>query len=182
MDAPFILKGTSVTGQKAGQLLLDLSNSAEQRKIGSYRGFDLLAFQGQICVSGASNSWIIAETATGTVTKIRNVLDGFEQREEYTQNEIKKLELSLSQLELELQKPFEYEQELNQKISRLTDLDMQLQAEAGSNKQVFVDGEEVCGSDAPERGKTLEEELREITARPASYEKNQAKEVMEFAR
>ena len=182
MDAPFILKGTSVTGQKAGQLLLDLSNSAEQRKIGSYRGFDLLAFQGQICVSGASNSWIIAETATGTVTKIRNVLDGFEQREEYTQNEIKKLELSLSQLELELQKPFEYEQELNQKISRLTDLDMQLQAEAGSNKQVFVDGEEVGGSDAPERRKTLEEELREITARPASYEKNQAKEVMEFAR
>ena len=82
----------------------------------------------------------------------------------------------------EVQKPFEYEQELNQKISRLTDLDMQLQAEAGSNKQVFVDGEEVGGSDAPERRKTLEEELREITARPASYEKNQAKEVMEFAR
>jgi hypothetical protein len=68
----------------------------------------------------------MSESASGNITKINNVLNGFENKIEKTESDLKDCANQVRLAQEQLEKPFEQEGELAEKSARLTQLNLEL--------------------------------------------------------
>jgi N12 class adenine-specific DNA methylase len=121
---------------EAGKALTALTNvyhDIDSIKIGSYRGFDMSIEYNphfathQLTLKGNDSYRItMSDSASGNITRINNALNGFEERMERTEGEMKDCANQARLAQAELEKPFAQEQELAEKSARLAQLNLEL--------------------------------------------------------
>ncbi|MCI8373744.1 MAG: DEAD/DEAH box helicase family protein [Lachnospiraceae bacterium] len=119
---------------EAGTALLDAIQDVtdeEPANVGSYRGFGLsIKFKGfthKLSLKGAVAYQVeLGTDARGNLTRIDNALDKIPERLEEYETTLANLLQQQEAAKLEINKPFEYEEELRIKSARLAELDAEL--------------------------------------------------------
>jgi hypothetical protein len=121
---------------EAGKELMALTNvyhDIAPIKIGSYRGFDMtLEFNPylslhQVALKGSYLNRIdMGSSASGNITKLKNALDGLDDRMSKIDGELKDCDKQARLAAEQLEKPFEREEELAEKSARLAKLNLEL--------------------------------------------------------
>ncbi|MDR0652087.1 MAG: DEAD/DEAH box helicase family protein [Synergistaceae bacterium] len=113
--------------------LTNVYHDIEPIKIGEYRGFDMtLEFNPHFVMHHltlkGNNSYRIdmGDSASGNITKLNNVLNGFEGRIQKTEEELKECANQARLAAEQLEKPFAQEEELAEKSARLATLNLEL--------------------------------------------------------
>ena len=145
--------------KEAGAALIDMCRSAKQPNmavtIGEYQGFRMkvsydtffskftINFKGQL-----SHDVEIGADPLGNLQRLSNALEGMAGRMEDVKQKLSNVEHQLETAKIEVKKPFAQEQELAEKLERLTELNALLNMdEKGDNMAAL-------GGDEPERGGT----------------------------
>ena len=139
---PMVIKGNAFTDKdKAGTALLDTCKEVkgkEPMEIGCYRGFTMyLSYDGfynefHLNLKGAmSHIAKLGTDARGNLTRIDNALANMQSRLKVVTDQLDNLYKQQEAAKSEIGKPFPQEQELKDKISRLTVLDAELNMGAG---------------------------------------------------
>lgn len=119
-------------------------------KIGSYRGFDVMVkldllfnkFDLKLSGETAHQVMDVGHDAFGNVNKMNNVLDGMPQNLEKIVQRLEKTEKSLEVAKVEMTKPFPKEEELKEKMQRLSEVDSLLRMD--EKEPVIIDtGDEI---------------------------------------
>ena len=126
----------------------------EPTEIGEYLGFKMsasfepftskfkLTLKGKI-----SHDVEIGGDASGNITRINNVLEGMEKQEQDAELRLQNAENQLATAKVEVTKPFEKEQELNDKLMRLTELNSLLNMDEKGDNAVTMDDEVIEDGD-----------------------------------
>lgn len=139
---PMLIKNnTFIDKDKAGAALLETCkevNGKEPVEIGSYRGFTMyLSYDGllnefQLNLKGAmSHTAKLGMDTRGNLTRIDNALVNIPSRLKAVTDQLDNLQKQQESAKSELGKPFPQEQELKDKISRLSALDAELNMGVG---------------------------------------------------
>ncbi|RBP58444.1 N12 class adenine-specific DNA methylase [Alkalibaculum bacchi] len=139
---PMVIKGnTFMDKDKAGVALLETCKEIKGKdpiEIGSYRGFTMyLSYDSffnefQLNLKGAmSNTVKLGKDARGNLTRIDNALANIPNRLKAVTDQLDNLYKQQEAAKSEIGKPFPQEQELKDKISRLTVLDTELNMGVG---------------------------------------------------
>ena len=157
------IKGVTYDEKKtAGERLVlacsELPN-AEEKVIGSYRGFELsLRFdtfrsEYQAILKGQRRYPVALGTdPLGNIIRLDNSLNNFPERINSAENELATLHQQQAAAQIEVEKPFPQEEELAEKSARLAELNAQLDVDEKSHEPE-QDGEEQ--EDAPRRPSVL---------------------------
>ena len=122
----------------AGTIFLKAVNDCKMSEItpiGMCRGFEVLAekhYTGVNYMILRGKSEYKAEISTspvGNMVKLENLLTNIPQHLEFLKKKLEQYQRDLEQSKLEYQKPFEQEQELKEKMTRLDKLNVQLDLE-----------------------------------------------------
>lgn len=127
------LQGENITDKKlAGEKLLEAIKAVrigEEQVIGRYRNFDVevaynsFANQYTFALTGKAKHYgTLGTSADGNITRLDNVLDKMPERLEQQENKLITTKEQLENAKEELKKPFEKEQELQDKVLRLAEL------------------------------------------------------------
>jgi hypothetical protein len=115
------------------QALTNVYHDLEPIKIGKYRGMDMtLEFNPHFALHHltlkGNDSYRIdmGDSTSGNITKINNVLNGFEGRIARTEEELTECANQVRLATEQLEKPFEREEELAEKSARLAQLNLEL--------------------------------------------------------
>jgi hypothetical protein len=121
---------------EAGKELMALTNvyhSVEPIKIGSYHGFDMMLeynphfTRHHLTLKGNDIYWIdMGDSASGNITKLNNILNGFEGKVSKTEGELRDCANQVRLAQEQLEKPFTQEGELAEKSARLAKLNLEL--------------------------------------------------------
>lgn len=110
-------------------------------KIGEYLGFkinvtfDSFYHKFTLCLKGAmTHSIEVGTDALGNLTRMNNILDSMENRLEKEQEKLENTEKQLESAKLEVTKPFSKEEELNEKLMRLSNLNALLNMDEKETK------------------------------------------------
>lgn len=126
--------------------------AGEVTSIGSFKGFELLVEKNHIDVNymvlrGKTDYKAeLSASPIGNMIKLENTLGGIEQIMEEVKQRVEQYERDLEQSKLEYEKPFMQEEELDEKIARLNELNIQLDLENASIGDMGLCGEEISGS------------------------------------
>jgi N12 class adenine-specific DNA methylase len=163
------LIGTTYAEKKeAGAALLTLckaQTSPEQKRIGTYRGFDLfLSFDSiakAFCVAlkgELSHTVTLGDDLHGNIQRIDNHLGGMQERLAAARQALADIQKQERTAREEVQKPFVQEQELNENSARLAELDAALNIDKGRG-----DSDSVLDDSAQEKSseKELEDDIEE---------------------
>jgi N12 class adenine-specific DNA methylase len=122
--------------EEAGKALLSSCkkvNSGESKPLGSYRGFEMSlkydSFYNQFDLSlkGAMNHNVtLGSDVYGNIARIDHVLDHMAPKLEEAKLKLETSKSQLKSAEIEVKKPFDKEKELKEKVTRLSELDRQL--------------------------------------------------------
>ena len=157
------IKGVTYDEKKtAGERLVlacsELPN-AEEKVIGSYRGFELsLRFdtyrsEYQALLKGQRKYTVpLGTDPLGNIIRLDNSLSNFPERITSAENELRTLHHQQAAAQIEVEKPFPQEEELAEKSARLAELNAQLDVDEKSHDPE-QDGEEQ--EDAPRRPSVL---------------------------
>jgi len=144
IDGEKVFNGMSINHQDfgqfekedAGKALLNTCEkvtSGESMLIGSYRGFELslkydcFSNQFDLNLKGARNHHVTLGTDVyGNIARIDHVLDNMTTRLEDSKQKLDMTKNQLKSAEIEVKKPFDKEKELKEKVTRLSELDRQL--------------------------------------------------------
>jgi hypothetical protein len=141
--SPMTINGASYTSRaEAGEAITAVCKSldkADNEKIGSYRGMDLfLSFdvfktEWKVTAKGA-NAYDIAlgKDAAGNVTRIDNALNNLPELLNSTKTRLTDLDREIKEIEAVINKPFEFEEKLNDKSARLAEVEVLLCKESES--------------------------------------------------
>jgi len=130
--AGMIINGMTYTDkEKAGTALIDACkdiSSADPVEIGSYLGFKMSvkfsSFTHKIIIKGAVSYQVeIGDDVFGNITRINNALGKIEDQLSAYKVKRDNLQQQMDAAQAELNKPFQYEDELAQKSARLAELD-----------------------------------------------------------
>ena len=158
-----VIKGVTYDEKKtAGERLVlacsELPN-AEEKVIGSYRGFGLsLRFDAfrteyQALLKGQRKYTVpLGNDPLGNITRLDNSLNNFPERITAAENELTTLHQQQAAAQIEVEKPFPQEEELAEKSARLAELNAQLDVDE-KNHEPEQDEEEQ--EDAPRRPSVL---------------------------
>ena len=158
-----IIKGVTYDEKKtAGERLVlacsELPN-AEEKVIGSYRGFELsLRFdtfrsEYQAILKGQRRYPVALGTdPLGNIIRLDNSLNNFPERINSAENELATLHQQQAAAQIEVEKPFPQEEELAEKSARLAELNAQLDVDEKSHDPEQDDVEQ---EDAPRRPSVL---------------------------
>ena len=159
------IKGVAYDEKKtAGERLVlacsELPN-AEEKVIGSYRGFELsLRFDAfrteyQALLKGQRKYTVpLGNDPLGNITRLDNSLNNFPERITAAENELTTLHQQQAAAQIEVAKPFPQEEELAEKSARLAELNAQLDVDEKSHEPE-QDEEEQPDEDAPRRPSVL---------------------------
>ena len=157
------IKGVTYDEKKtAGERLVlacsELPN-AEEKVIGSYRGFELsLRFdtfrsEYQAILKGQRRYPVALGTdPLGNIIRLDNSLNNFPERINSAENELATLHQQQAAAQIEVEKPFPQEEELAEKSARLAELNAQLDVDEKSHEP---EQEEEPDEDAPRRPSVL---------------------------
>ena len=168
-----VIKGVTYDEKKtAGErLVLACSElpSAEEKVIGSYRGFELsLRFdtfrsEYQALLKGQRKYTVpLGTDPLGNITRLDNSLNNFPERITAAENELTTLHQQQAAAQIEVEKPFPQEEELAEKSARLAELNAQLDVDEKSHEPEQDEEEQ---ADAPRRPSVLAA-LEEKTDKP----------------
>ena len=168
-----VIKGVTYDEKKtAGERLVlacsELPN-AEEKVIGSYRGFELsLRFdtfrsEYQALLKGQRKYTVpLGTDPLGNITRLDNSLNNFPERITAAENELTTLHQQQAAAQIEVEKPFPQEEELAEKSARLAELNAQLDVDEKSHEPEQDEEEQ---EDAPRRPSVLAA-LEEKTDKP----------------
>ena len=157
------IKGVAYDEKKtAGERLVlacsELPN-AEEKVIGSYRGFELsLRFDAfrteyQALLKGQRKYTVpLGNDPLGNIIRLDNSLNSFPERITAAENELTTLHQQQAAAQIEVEKPFPQEEELAEKSARLAELNAQLDVDEKSHEQEQDEEEQ---EDAPRRPSVL---------------------------
>ena len=157
------IKGVTYDEKKtAGERLVlacsELPN-AEEKVIGSYRGFELsLRFdtfrsEYQALLKGQRKYTVpLGTDPLGNIIRLDNSLNSFPERITAAENELATLHQQQAAAQIEVEKPFPQEEELAEKSARLAELNAQLDVDEKSHEP---EQEEEPDEDAPRRPSVL---------------------------
>ena len=140
-----VIKGVTYDEKKtAGERLVlacsELPN-AEEKVIGSYRGFELsLRFDAfrteyQALLKGQRKYTVpLGNDPLGNITRLDNALNNFPERINSAENELATLHQQQAAAQIEVEKPFPQEEELAEKSARLAELNAQLDVDEKSHE------------------------------------------------
>lgn len=109
----------------------------EEKVIGEYRGFELAMLKDtlggkKIVLKGASDyDTEISTSPVGLIVRLENLFEGILERKKFFEKKISDYERDMKSSKEQYEKPFEYEEELNQKIARQSELNNMLDLENG---------------------------------------------------
>ena len=158
-----VIKGVTYDEKKtAGERLVlacsELPN-AEEKVIGSYRGFELsLRFdtfrsEYQAILKGQRKYTVpLGTDPLGNIIRLDNSLNNFPERITSAENELATLHQQQAAAQIEVEKPFPQEEELAEKSARLAELNAQLDVDEKSHDP---EHEEQPDEDAPRRPSVL---------------------------
>ena len=158
-----VIKGVAYDEKKtAGERLVlacsELPN-AEEKVIGSYRGFELsLRFDAfrteyQALLKGQRKYTVpLGTDPLGNIIRLDNSLNNFPERITAAENELTTLHQQQAAAQIEVEKPFPQEEELAEKSARLAELNAQLDVDEKSHDP---EQEEQPDEDAPRRPSVL---------------------------
>ena len=167
------IKGVTYDEKKtAGERLVlacsELPN-AEEKVIGSYRGFELsLRFDAfrteyQALLKGQRKYTVpLGTDPLGNIIRLDNSLNNFPERINSAENELATLHQQQAAAQIEVEKPFPQEEELAEKSARLAELNAQLDVDEKSHEPEQDEEEQ---EDAPRRPSVLAA-LEEKTDKP----------------
>ena len=121
--------------QEAGEALLAAAQTlgGNDGTIGEYRGFKMSFYMDQafgkifLNLQGATTYNVeLGTSATGNLTRIENEIDGIPKRLENVRGQLANYHNQVAATESELQKPFQYADELREKSARLAQLNTEL--------------------------------------------------------
>lgn len=137
---PMVIDGKTYTEkEEAGKALLNartlvsVEKKSEPVKIGSYRGFDMFVSLQTIGFSPVfrldlkgekTHSVELGSDVYGNLTRLNNALDGMDKPLEQMKNKLADVQEQLAFAKEEIGKPFPQEAELQQKLERLSELDV----------------------------------------------------------
>ena len=158
-----VIKGVAYDEKKtAGErLVLDCSElpNAEEKVIGSYRGFELsLRFdtfrsEYQALLKGQRKYTVpLGTDPLGNIIRLDNSLNNFPERITAAENELDTLHQQQAAAQIEVEKPFPQEEELAEKSARLAELNAQLDVDEKSHEPEQDEEEQ---EDAPRRPSVL---------------------------
>ncbi len=138
---------------EAGEAIIEackqLKNS-EPIKIGEYRGFDMQidydSFHNQFEMTLKGNmryTTVLGSDEAGNITRINNALNEMPERLNALREKLENLYTQIKNAEEELKTPFQYEDELNDKIKRLALLDAQLNIDNNSLESAAENNSEI---------------------------------------
>ena len=118
----------------AGELLVRVLKSQQYvgKTIGMFRGFRLVAMENGLYMSnvklvGANEYKVgIGDSGIGAITRLENETDGFEKSISSTEKERADEEAKLEQAKIEVEKPFEYAEEVESLQAELSAIDAEL--------------------------------------------------------
>ena len=157
------IKGVAYDEKKtAGERLVlacsELPN-AEEKVIGSYRGFELsLRFDAfrteyQALLKGQQKYTVpLGNDPLGNIIRLDNLLNSFPERITSAENELTTLHQQQAAAQIEVEKPFPQEEELAEKSARLAELNAQLDVDEKSHEPEQDEEEQ---EDAPRRPSVL---------------------------
>ena len=157
------IKGVTYDEKKtAGERLVlacsELPN-AEEKVIGSYRGFELsLRFDAfrteyQALLKGQRKYTVpLGTDPLGNISRLDNSLNSFPERITTAENELTTLHQQQAAAQIEVEKPFPQEEELAEKSARLAELNAQLDVDEKSHESEQDEEEQ---EDAPRRPSVL---------------------------
>ena len=145
--------------KEAGAALIDMCRSAKQPNmavtIGEYQGFrmkvsyDTFFSKFTINLKGQlSHDVEIGADPLGNLQRLSNALEGMTGRMEAVKQKLSNVEHQLETAKIEVEKPFAQEQELSEKLERLTELNALLNIDEKGDNMVDL------GGDEPEMGET----------------------------
>ena len=158
-----VIKGVTYDEKKtAGERLVlacsELPN-AEEKVIGSYRGFELsLRFDAfrteyQALLKGQRKYTVpLGTDPLGNIIRLDNSLNSFPERITAAENELETLHQQQAAAQIEVEKPFPQEEELAEKSARLAKLNAQLDVDEKSHEPEQDEEEQ---EDAPRRSSVL---------------------------
>ena len=158
-----VIKGVTYDEKKtAGERLVlacsELPN-AEEKVIGSYRGFELsLRFDAfrteyQALLKGQRKYTVpLGTDPLGNIIRLDNSLNNFPERINSAENELATLHQQQAAAQIEVEKPFPQEEELAEKSARLAELNAQLDVDEKNHEP---EQEEEADEDAPRRPSVL---------------------------
>ena len=158
-----VIKGVAYDEKKtAGERLVlacsELPN-AEEKVIGSYRGFELsLRFdtfrsEYQAILKGQRRYTVpLGTDPLGNIIRLDNSLNNFPERINSAENELATLHQQQAAAQIEVEKPFPQEEELAEKSARLAELNAQLDVDEKSHEPEQDEEEQ---EDAPRRPSVL---------------------------
>ena len=158
-----VIKGVAYDEKKtAGERLVlacsELPN-AEEKVIGSYRGFELFlrfdAFRTeyQALLKGQRKYTVpLGNDPLGNIIRLDNSLNNFPERITAAENELTTLHQQQAAAQIEVEKPFPQEEELAEKSARLAELNAQLDVDEKSHEPEQDEEEQ---EDAPRRPSVL---------------------------
>ena len=158
-----VIKGVAYDEKKtAGERLVlacsELPN-AEEKVIGSYRGFELsLRFDAfrteyQALLKGQRKYTVpLGNDPLGNIIRLDNSLNNFPERINSAENELATLHQQQAAAQIEVEKPFPQEEELVEKSARLAELNAQLDVDEKSHEPEQDEEEQ---EDAPRRPSVL---------------------------
>ena len=158
-----VIKGVTYDEKKtAGERLVlacsELPN-AEEKVIGSYRGFELsLRFDAfrteyQALLKGQRKYTVpLGTDSLGNIIRLDNSLNSFPERITAAENELATLHQQQAAAQIEVEKPFPQEEELAEKSARLAELNAQLDVDEKSHDPEQDEEEQ---EDAPRRPSVL---------------------------
>ena len=170
--SPMMIGRTTYTDkEQAGKALLlavrEVKSSYENRNIGSYKGFNLMAsynlYDNKFTLSISRESTCTIELSnsdTGNITRIDNALASLENGIENNKQMLDALNQQLATAKSEMGKPFPQEQELAEKMARLNELNVLLNMD--DHKEAEQDNSVVEDKPATAKKLSLDERIDNV--------------------
>ena len=120
----------------------------EEKIIGEYRGFDFAILKDalgvkKIVLKGASDyDTEISTSPVGLIVRLENLFEGITEKETFLEKKISDYERDMESSKNQYETPFEYEEELNQKLARQYELNNMLDLENGKTMAEDLGGQE----------------------------------------
>lgn len=140
-DFTIILNGRLMDNRAdAGNLIIrEMSELKlmEEKVIDKYRGFELAVLKDtlggkKIVLKGASDyDTEISTNPVGLIVRLENLFEGIPEKQTFLEKKILDYERDMESSKEQYEKPFEYEEELNQKTARQSELNNMLDLENG---------------------------------------------------
>ena len=146
---------------EAGKAIIEFCKvkmSADDELMGYYRGFKM-----DVCFDSFERAYVVTLKGAashhvslgidniGNITRLDNAIDGIEKRLVKAEEQLKNLKTQLETAKTEVGKPFAQEDELRQKMARLTELNALLDMNKGDVP--VVGGEPDEGDNSPEKNR-----------------------------